>query len=308
LFSLSFFCRFCAHDTNFLPTLHLINRLEPLSNMHNGFGLNSNYPSVEQIVCDLKLLYDSLLHPDTMVNFRPQVMREHLIDSATKLLDCKQFMKDYEPDRMASKNPFAIQLWCYVELSNNPKDGRAVPPELVILPLNATVADLKNEATKAFQEVYAMFKRFQAEEFPEFGSIDDTFTVKFLVGFSASIRVQGRCPVKHGLSRFRMERGMEDWTVDCTCGAKDDDGERMLACDTCGVWQHTRCAGIKNSEEIPAKFVCMRCFKLYSKESKKDSNGETNGGISPSTSCKDEAVATNVPEVASNTTLTFGVR
>ncbi|RXH85730.1 hypothetical protein DVH24_009551 [Malus domestica] len=49
------------------------------------------------------------------------------------------------------------------------------------------------------------------------------------------------------------ERGLESWTVDCTCGAKDDDGERMFACDTCGVWQHTRCAGIHSSDEIPAK-------------------------------------------------------
>lgn len=292
--------------------MNLINRLEPLSTVHSGFDSCSNHPSVEQIVCDLKFLYDSILHPDTMVNFRPQAMRECLIDSATKLLDCKQFMKDYEPNRMTAENPFAIQLWCYVELSDRPKDDPAFPPELVVLPLNATVADLKSEATKAFQEVYAMFKMFQAEELPEFGPVEDSITVKFLVGTSASIRVRGRCPAKHGLSRFRMERGMENWTVDCTCGAKDDDGERMLACDTCGVWQHTRCAGIDNSRAIPAKFVCMSCFISYCKESKKVdiSTCETNMGLLPSTSCRDEAVAlaTDGPGVASNMTLTYGVR
>ncbi|XP_023904626.2 PHD finger protein At1g33420 [Quercus suber] len=285
-------------------------RLEPLSIVHGRFDLNSNYPSEEQIVCDLKLLYDSLLHPETMVNFRPPEMREHLIDSATKLLDCKQFMKDYEPDRIALTKPLSIQLWCYVEFSDKPKDDIAVPPELVVLPLNATVADLKSEATKTFQEVYAMFKRFRVEELPEFGSLDNSITMKFLVGYGASIRVQGRCPAKHGLNRFRMERGMESWTVDCTCGAKDDDGERMLACDTCGVWQHSRCAGIESFEEIPKKFICMRCFKLYSKESEKDSdsNLETKDALLPSTSCRDKAVETTGPGVASNTTLTFGVR
>ncbi|KAB8933552.1 hypothetical protein FH972_026839 [Carpinus fangiana] len=286
-------------------------RIEPLSTVHSGFDLSSNHPSVEQIVCDLKFLYDSILHPETMVNFRPQAMRECLMDSATKLLDCKQFMKDYEPDRMTAKNPFAIHLWCYVELSDRPKDDLALPPELVVLPLNATVADLKCEVTKAFQEVYAMFKMFQAEELPEFGPVEDSITVKFLVGMGASIRVRGRCPAKHGLSRFRMERGMENWTVDCTCGAKDDDGERMLACDTCGVWQHTRCAGIDNSRAIPAKFVCMRCIKSYCKESRRIdvSISETNRGLSPSTFCRDEAVAlaTDGPGVNSNMALTYGV-
>ncbi|XP_042958090.1 PHD finger protein At1g33420-like [Carya illinoinensis] len=151
-------------------------RLEPSSLVHNGFDLNSNHPSEEQIVCDLKFLYESILYPDTMVNFKPQAMWERLFDSATKLLDCKQFMKDYEPDRIAAENPSAIQLWCHVELSNRPKDELALPPELVVLPLNATVVDLKSETTKAFQEVYAMFRRFQSEKLPEFGFIEDSIT------------------------------------------------------------------------------------------------------------------------------------
>jgi hypothetical protein len=28
-----------------------------------------------------------------------------------------------------------------------------------------------------------------------------------------------------------------------TCGTQDDDGERMIACDVCGIWMHTRCSG-----------------------------------------------------------------
>jgi len=80
-----------------------------------------------------------------------------------------------------------------------------------------------------------------------------------LIGSTESVRVQGRCLGKNGLGKFRMERGTERWTVDCRCGAKDDDGERMLACDVCGVWQHTRCSGIPDSDPVPAKFVCVGC-------------------------------------------------
>ena len=39
-----------------------------------------------------------------------------------------------------------------------------------------------------------------------------------------------------------------DRVVDCACGAKDDDGERMLACE---VWQHGRCVRIPDNQEMP---------------------------------------------------------
>lgn len=47
--------------------------------------------------------------------------------------------------------------------------------------------------------------------------------------------------------------------VRCECGAQDDDGERMVACDICEVWQHTRCCGIDDSETVPPLFVCSGC-------------------------------------------------
>ncbi|KAL6268900.1 hypothetical protein ACE6H2_025811 [Prunus campanulata] len=269
-----------------------------------------NYPSEGQILCDLKFLYDSIIHPDTMLSYTPQVMRERVIDAATKLLDCKQFVKDYMPDKMAAESSFGIHLWCHVELSDEPKDDFVLPPELIVLPLNATVADLKREATIAFQEVYAMFKRFEVEELLEYGSINDSFTVKLLVGTCGSIRLKGRCPAKHGLNRFRMERGLESWTVDCTCGAKDDDGERMLACDTCGVWQHTRCAGIHSSDAIPARFVCMRCVSSYRKKSQNTNDPAKEANISApfsNTTCRAKASATDSPSVASNMNMAFSV-
>lgn len=268
------------------------------------------YPSEEQIICDLKFLYESLLHPDTMMSFRSDVMRDKIIDSARKLLDSKQFMKVYKDDRMAVENPNAIHLWCHVELSEESKDDLVIPPELIVLPLNATLGDLRAETTKAFQDVYAMFKRFQADELVHFGPIKDSFTVNFLVGQSGSIQVQGRCPAKYGLKRYRMERGVENWTVDCTCGAKDDDGERMLACDSCGVWLHTRCVGIDVSDAIPGKFVCPRCVNTsHSKyQNVSESIPEANSNPTSDTTCRGRAAATESVRLAPNLTLTFGVR
>ncbi|KAK7259833.1 hypothetical protein RIF29_25448 [Crotalaria pallida] len=269
-------------------------RLEPLSAVQNRFGHMSSYPSEEQVVSDLRFLFDSIVHPDKMESNGHKISKKLMADSARKLLDCKQFMKDYKPERMAVELPSAIRLWCHVELSDQPKEDPSPPPELIVLPLNATVADLKSEVTSVFQEVYAMYKRFRADKLLGYGSITDSFTLKFLLGTSGSVRVLGKCATKHGLSRFRMERGTETWKVDCQCGAKDDDGERMLACDTCGVWQHTRCAGIDNNDDIPSKFLCGRCVKAC--------KSNTN------TTCRVEVVATDIPTVACNMTVNFGVR
>ena len=47
--------------------------------------------------------------------------------------------------------------------------------------------------------------------------------------------------------------------MDCTCGTIEDDGERMVSCDICEIWQHSRCVRIPNDEEIPHIFLCKKC-------------------------------------------------
>ncbi|WCJ42195.1 PHD finger protein At1g33420 [Euphorbia peplus] len=218
-------------------------------------------PSKESLVQDLKFLYECLLHPRTMTCYGTEATRELAISSSEKLLDCKQFMKAYPAENLSSNtNPPVISLPCNVEIMDQMEElAPNNPVELIILPPNATMSDLKLEVSKAFQEVYLMYKRFQAEEIVGYRGVDDSTQVKLLLGSTESVIVRGRCPGKSSLGKFRMERGMERWTVDCRCGAKDDDGERMLACDVCNVWQHTRCSGILDSESVPAKFVCHGC-------------------------------------------------
>ncbi|XWS29971.1 hypothetical protein CRYUN_Cryun24cG0077000 [Craigia yunnanensis] len=217
-------------------------------------------PSEEVLKQDLKFLYESMLHPQTMLSYGPDLTRNLAISSAEKLLDCKQFVKDYKYEKLSSGNGVMVCLSCQLELVDQSEEiAPDPPPELVVLPVNATVSDLKIEASKAFQQVYLAFRRFQAEELLGYGGVEDSNQVKLLLGSTESVRVRGRCLGKNGLNKFRVERGIERWTVDCICGAKDDDGERMLACDVCGVWQHTRCSGINDSDAVPAKFVCYRC-------------------------------------------------
>ncbi|KAJ9171057.1 hypothetical protein P3X46_019107 [Hevea brasiliensis] len=241
-------------------------RLEPGNPPSNvvNIGIGSSIitcPSEENLMQDLRFLYECLLHPRTMVSYGTEATRDLAIGSAEKLLDCKQFVKEYMAEKVFQiTNPPVICISCDVEIMDQTEENAPnYPPELVVLPPNATVSDLKLEASRAFQEVYLMFKKFHAEELLGCSGVDDSTQVKLLLGSTEFVRLRGRCLGKNGLCKFRMERGIERWTVDCNCGAKDDDGERMLACDVCGVWQHTRCSGIPDSDSVPAKFVCHRC-------------------------------------------------
>lgn len=252
----------CAYHIHILYVCFV--RLEPASvSAGEGSSLNKS-PSEEKLLWDLVYLYESLLHPQTMMDYVPQGTRNVAIRSAEKLLDCKQFVKDYGPEKLSINNPSTIRLSCQVELLDDSEEyGTRPPTELIILPQDATILDLKIETSKAFQDVYLMFERFQAEEVVGFGSVEESTQVHHLLGSTELVRLRGRSPSKNGLSRFRMERGDERWTVDCKCGAKDDDGERMLACDVCNVWQHTRCSGISDSDSVPVRFVCQRCRKSF---------------------------------------------
>jgi PHD-finger len=42
--------------------------------------------------------------------------------------------------------------------------------------------------------------------------------------------------------------------VECWCGAREDDGERMLSCYLCATWHHTRCIGLADDKETPSIF------------------------------------------------------
>jgi len=233
-------------------------------------------PSVEQLLRDLRFLYDALLNPESMLSSQPEVVGASAHSAAAKIIDCKQFIKHYDEQALrAPSNPYLLCVRCSIELLDHPKDYTTPPEELVLLPASATLCDLKVQASKAFQETYLMFQSFQTEQLPDFPNFSDTTPVNHVLGSGQLLRVRGRCTGDYRrIVQFRMERGLENWTVDCSCGAKDDDGERMLACDICGVWQHTRCSGISDFEEVPENFICRKCA---SRKGKGRGGGGSNG-------------------------------
>lgn len=235
-------------------------RLESIEQLVDRVQTRAVKLSPDHLLAHLKFLYYAMLDPTTMLHYRPKATNETLHKAARIILDCKQFIKHYDEHlvQLQPSNPLELHIWCHVELNDEPAGYTSPPPELLILPANATVTDLKLQAAKVFRETYIVFQRFQPEQVVQH---DKTSKIKQLMDIDGSVvLVRGSCLAGSGkLEQFRMERGVESWEVDCPCGAKDDDGERMMACDSCGVWQHTRCAGIDDQEKVPEMFICIKC-------------------------------------------------
>ncbi|KAI8326114.1 hypothetical protein GQ54DRAFT_307849 [Martensiomyces pterosporus] len=54
------------------------------------------------------------------------------------------------------------------------------------------------------------------------------------------------------------EEEEDDGVVRCVCGERND-GELMIQCEVCQVWQHTLCMGIRDEKHIPDKYYCEKC-------------------------------------------------
>lgn len=186
--------------------------------------------------------------------------------AARIILDTKQFIKDYrgEITRKCANNEWGmdddemLRVMCTVVLKDDdPSRNRpSPPPELVVLPPHATIGDLKLEAQRAFRETYQIMHSFAVQSIPDLDG-DDEDLLFGTIESGSTVVVDGS-----GIdmcSDWRYEGGNDSWIVDCPCGTKDDDGERMIACDVCEVWQHTRCGGISDLDAIPLRFLCHRC-------------------------------------------------
>ncbi len=57
---------------------------------------------------------------------------------------------------------------------------------------------------------------------------------------------------------------MGDDIIDCACGDNEEYGF-MVACETCGAWEHGVCCQIYSEKEIPQAYKCSACVRLAEK-------------------------------------------
>ena len=182
-----------------------------------------------------------------------------LLELATQaILDSKHFVKDW-PFR--DEDDQLLRFFCQVMPSlfdaENILTEKSPVGELVMVPLHATVFDLKQAVEKALRDTYCIMDKLVVTEIEDLGEMEDRDVLFGSLESGAEILVRGS-----GIdldSNIRHEGGAGNWIVRCECGAQDDDGERMVACDICEVWQHTRCCGLEDSEAVLPLFVCPAC-------------------------------------------------
>ncbi|XP_078441445.1 PHD finger protein MALE MEIOCYTE DEATH 1-like [Wolffia australiana] len=178
-------------------------------------------------------------------------------EAAEAALNCKRWgkvwgLRDEEDDR--------LRFLCgwKPEAEERGLLRRPLPPaEVLVMPPHATVGDLRKEAERAMRDTYCAMRSFRAMAMEGVAGEDGDplFGCGAESGGSVWVRGEGVC-LGEGVV---CEGGEEIWKVRCACGARDDDGERMVACDICEVWQHTRCAGIADGAEVPSLFLCWAC-------------------------------------------------
>ncbi|KAL4564187.1 hypothetical protein LXL04_028243 [Taraxacum kok-saghyz] len=125
--------------------------------------------------------------------------------------------------------------------------------EQLIVPLNATIYDLKAAAEVAIRETYCIMENFKVMEIVVLEGESDCKPIsgKLLKRSEIAVRGSGVDLV----SGMIHEGGKNNRVVKCKCGATDDDGEIMIQCEVCEMWLHTQCCGL-DDEALPPNYSC----------------------------------------------------
>ncbi|KAI8538763.1 hypothetical protein RHMOL_Rhmol09G0129300 [Rhododendron molle] len=180
--------------------------------------------------------------------------------AARTVLVTKHFVKEWEI--MEKMNDHLMTLTCRVLPSFDELETeltRPLPPgELVVVPPWITIGELRVAAQCALRDTYCIMDRFDVRQIGGLRGIEDGRVLSCVVEPGAQVWVRG-CGLDLD-TKLRYEGGPGNRTVDCVCGARDDDGERTVTCDGCHVGQHTRCCcGIEDDEPAPSSFLCRKC-------------------------------------------------
>ncbi|KAM7277868.1 hypothetical protein ACFE04_005002 [Oxalis oulophora] len=223
---------------------------------------NSKVPAVQNPEHISELVPGADVYRDVVCLYTNVLLNHPKIElvevAAQAILDSKCFVKEWsfigEAERLLS---FICRLRPDFEDIGVQLNRGLQPGELVIVPLHANVSELKQAVENAFRDTYCILEDFSVTEFVNMEELEDEDKLYGKIESSSEIWVRG---IGIDLeSNFRYQGGTDSWIVRCECGAQDDDGERMVACDICEVWQHTDCVGIGDSETVPPLFVCSVC-------------------------------------------------
>lgn len=178
--------------------------------------------------------------------------------AAQTILDTKHFVKQW-PFRDELDD--LLRFICIVVPSSIDMETLLtkgiIPREHIVVPLHSTIGDLKQAIQAAMRDTYCAMEEFVVTDIKGLEGVGDDEVIFGIVESGTELCAKGLGLAFEGDLKF--EDRAHNWTVKCKCGARDDDGERMISCDVCEIWQHTRCVGIKDDKAVPPLFVCESC-------------------------------------------------
>ncbi|XP_059306679.1 PHD finger protein At2g01810-like [Lycium ferocissimum] len=177
------------------------------------------------------------------------------------VLDSKKFVKEWKLEDQENQ---IMALTCKFLPSFDELETELTRPlspgVIVFVPPWITIGELKGVAQYALRDTYCIMQNFVVTQIGGLKGIKDEKMLYCAVDRDAHVWVRG-CGLDLD-TELRYEGGPIKLKVDCICGARDDDGERMVNCDACQVWFHTMCTGIHDHEEVPEIFLCESCRKF----------------------------------------------
>ncbi|MCL7024433.1 hypothetical protein MKW94_024072 [Papaver nudicaule] len=217
---------------------------------------NGSTPGLD-VYDDILYLYKDLL----LQGYDGRTISESSESSSRTVLDSKHFVKEWtfkDEERL-------LRFVCRLKLrqvSHGYEDESCSlsPDEFVVVPVHTTIGELKKKVECTFRDTYCLLEHFRVTEIEGLSEIQDEDVLPGSVKPGAIIWVLG--DGHEGSDQLKYQGGAETWTVNCSCGAKDDDGERMVACDICSSWQHTRCSGIDDVDPVLGSFLCVDCSTI----------------------------------------------
>lgn len=176
------------------------------------------------------------------------------------IIDGKQFVKEWflEDQEINQFMPLECQVLPSFDELETELTRPLSPGEVIVVPPSITIEELKGFAQSAFRDTYCIMDKFVVNQIGGLRGIEDDKVLSCTMKPNAHVWIRGS-----GLdleTKLRYEDGPYKMTVDCICGARFDDGEMMILCDGCQVWQHGRCNGIDDDDEAaPSVFQCAAC-------------------------------------------------
>lgn len=228
------------------------------------FNLMTKTANGDEIMHPSRITYERDVYEDILFLYRNVLFgyeESESVSLASRIVvDSKQFVKEWVIEDQEI-NPPMMALTCQVFPSFEELETELTRPlspgEVVVVPASITINELKRVSESACRDVYCMMEKFVVTQIGGIRAIEEDKVLCYTLEPNGHVYIKGT-----GLdldTELRYEGGVFELTVECICGAKSDDGERMRECDVCHVWQHTGCNGIDDDEGTPPAFICSSC-------------------------------------------------